>query len=114
MTDPCPPENRSPLEHERDDLTPERIWTNGFDYTSKPTHNDGTTEYIRADFAAAEAVALRAKLDEAVNVFAFIESISVHIGGEIHGVTAMHWQQAMELAQRAASDARARITEGEG
>jgi hypothetical protein len=31
---------------------PARIWTNGFDYTSKPTHKDGTTEYIRADLAA--------------------------------------------------------------
>jgi hypothetical protein len=30
---------------------PERIWTNGFDYTSKPTHKDGTTEYIRATLA---------------------------------------------------------------
>jgi hypothetical protein len=25
MTDPCPPEKRSPMEHERDDLTPEAV-----------------------------------------------------------------------------------------
>jgi hypothetical protein len=25
MTDPCPPEKRSPMEHDRDELTPERI-----------------------------------------------------------------------------------------
>ena len=46
---------------------PERIWTDGFDYSSKPTDTIGRTEYVRADLAAARIAELEAERDEAIN-----------------------------------------------
>lgn len=50
------------------------------------------------DDAADRIEALRGALAE-------IESISVHSGGETHGVTADHWKMAFEQAQSIASAA---------
>ena len=40
-----------------------------------------------------------AKLAKAVEALDMIASITVHSGGEIHGVTAQHWRTAFEVAQ---------------
>jgi hypothetical protein len=40
-----------------------------------------------------------AKLEKAVEALERIDSIMVHSGGEIHGVTAQHWRTAFEVAQ---------------
>jgi hypothetical protein len=42
---------------------------------------------------------LEAKLAKAVEALEKIDSITVHSGGEIHGVTAQHWRTAFEVAQ---------------
>jgi hypothetical protein len=42
---------------------------------------------------------LEAKLAKAVEALELIDSIMVHSGGEIHGVTAQHWRTAFEVAQ---------------
>lgn len=46
---------------------------------------------------------LEAKLAKAVEALEHIDSITVHSGGEIHGVTALHWQTGFEVAQREAT-----------
>ena len=67
-----------------------------------------------ADAVEREIADLRAKLAVAVEALELIESITVHSGGEIHGVTAQHWQTAFEVAKDEAIIALAQInTQGE-
>ena len=59
----------------------------------------------------ARADTLAARLKEAEGALKLIDSISVHSGGEMHGVTAIEWRQGLEFAQRTAADALARLEE---
>lgn len=52
-----------------------------------------------------EAKTLQARVERLEAALREIESISVHSGGEIHGVTADHWKMAFEQAQDVASAA---------
>lgn len=44
-------------------------------------------------------LAAEAKVEKLRGALGHIESLSVHSGGEIHGVTAQHWKVAFEEAQ---------------
>jgi hypothetical protein len=58
--------------------------------------------------AEAENATMRAEVERLRGALDIIDSISVHSGGEIHGVTASHWREAFQSAQsmaRAALDA---------
>lgn len=60
----------------------------------------------------AERDDLRAKVQALVDALERIESITVHSGGEIHGVTALHWQTAFEMARDEAAIALAALSAG--
>jgi hypothetical protein len=51
------------------------------------------------EHSALRVAVLEAKLAKAVEALERIDSITVHSGGEIHGVTAQHWRTAFEVAQ---------------
>ena len=65
----------------------------------------------RIEALTAERDALAEKLAEAVEALERIDSITVHSGGEIHGVTAQHWQTAFEVARDEATIALAALQE---
>ena len=56
----------------------------------------------RAEAAEAEAATLRAEVERLRGALSHIESMTVHSGGEIHGVTAQHWKAAFEETQEVA------------
>lgn len=52
--------------------------------------------------AITEAATLRAEVERLRGALSHIESMTVHSGGEIHGVAAQHWKAAFEEAQEIA------------
>lgn len=59
--------------------------------------NPSVMEYMQHWEGRAETA--EAKLAKAVESLERVASITVHSGGEIHGVTAQHWRTAFEVAQ---------------
>jgi hypothetical protein len=121
MTDPCPPEKRSPMEHERDDLTPEAVERlarqlafvanrTGMTISKCEAVTDEAAAALRA--LSAERDALRAKLAEVVDVLRDAADIASSVrcanvysrGGYIN---------VSDTVSRARATL-ARITEGEG
>jgi hypothetical protein len=72
--------------------------------------SDGTLESNARLIALAPDLARalireREAADELLDALKLIDSISVHSGGEIHGVQSSHWRDAFIEAQQASADA---------